>query len=204
MLGRLRFTDVAPPSLIAPNSRQQPRRLSSLLPPPFLPSLIYASPTPCLDASPPAEARVAKWQEQWEATQSNLKKYDVHPKEQLPSGHTLPWRTWRTANRVRSGQAATPVAKHLWGYRESETCVCGAAGHFMTSCRHFGGETKQRRNCRNGGSSSMMDERRWRHDINEPTFSSTPQALPDPTPCPHTGLCRCLPVYRLLQYRLSR
>ena len=41
---------------------------------------------------------------QWEATQSNLKKYDIHPKEQLPSGDTLPWRTWRTANRVRSGR----------------------------------------------------------------------------------------------------
>ena len=75
----------------------------------------------------PAEACVAKWQEQWEATQSNMKTYDVHPKEQLPSGHTLPWRTWRTANRVRSGQAATPAVKHLWGYRKSETCVCGAA-----------------------------------------------------------------------------
>ena len=97
-----------------------------------------------LPASPckPAEARVAMWQEQWEDTQSTLKVYDVHPKEQLPSGHTLPWRTWRTANRVRSGQAATPAAKHLWGYRESETCVCGAAtcdlGHIMTNCRHFG------------------------------------------------------------------
>ena len=47
-----------------------------------------------------------------------------------------------SANRVRSGQAATPAAKHLWGYRESETCVCGAAtcdlGHIMTNCRHFG------------------------------------------------------------------
>ena len=95
----------------------------------------------------PAEARVAKCQEQWEATQGNLKKYDVYPKEQLPSGHTLPWRTWSTANRVRSGQAATPAAKHLWGYRESEASVCGATcdlGHIMTNCRHFGGETKQR------------------------------------------------------------
>ena len=54
----------------------------------------------------PAEARVTKWQNQWEATQSNLKKYDIHPKEQLPSGDTLPWRTWRMANRVRSGQVA--------------------------------------------------------------------------------------------------
>ena len=120
----------------------------------------------------PAEARVAKWQEQWEATESNLKLYDVHPKEQLPSGHTLPWRTWRTANRVRSGHAAAPAAKHLWGYRESENCVCGAAtcdlGHIMTSCRHFGEKAKHRRNCRNGGSSRTTDERRCRHDMNEP------------------------------------
>ena len=90
----------------------------------------------------PAEARVTKWQHQWEATQSNLKKYDIHPKEQLPSGDTLPWRTWRTANRVRSGQAATPAAKHLWGYRENKHCMCGAAtcdlNHIMTSCTHFG------------------------------------------------------------------
>ena len=63
-----------------------------------------------------AEARVTKWQNQWEVTQSNLKKYDIHPKEQLPSGDTLPWRTWQMANRVRSGQAATPAAKHLWCY----------------------------------------------------------------------------------------
>ena len=62
-----------------------------------------------------AEARVTKWQNQWEATQSNLKKYDIHSKEQLPSGDTLSWRTWRTANRVCSRQAATPAAKHLWG-----------------------------------------------------------------------------------------
>ena len=90
----------------------------------------------------PAEARVAKWQEQWEATQSNLNTHEVHPKEQLPNGHTLPWRAWRTANRVRSGQAATPEAKHLLDYRESETWVCGAVtcdlGHIMTNCRHFG------------------------------------------------------------------
>ena len=90
----------------------------------------------------PAEARVVMWQEQWEATQS--KSYDVHPKEQLLSGHTLPW---RTANRVRSGQAATPTVKHLWGYRESETYVCGATtcdlGHVMTNCRHFGERPKR-------------------------------------------------------------
>ena len=67
-----------------------------------------------------AEVRVAKWQEHWEATESNLKKYDTHTKEQLPSGHTLPWRTWRKANRVRSGQAATPATNNImWGYREA-------------------------------------------------------------------------------------
>ena len=90
----------------------------------------------------PAEAHVTKWQNQWEATQSNLKKYDIHPKEQLPSGDTLPWRTWRTANRVRSGRAATPAAKHLWGYHENKHYMCGAAtcylNHIMTSCTHFG------------------------------------------------------------------
>ena len=72
----------------------------------------------------------------------NLKRYNIHPKERLPSGHTLPLRTCRTANRVRSGQAATPAAKHLWGYRESKNCMCGAAtcdlNHIMTSCTHFG------------------------------------------------------------------
>ena len=41
----------------------------------------------------PTEARVAAWQEEWEATQSNLKKYDIHPREELASGHTLPWHT---------------------------------------------------------------------------------------------------------------
>ena len=90
----------------------------------------------------PAEARVAKWQERWEQTDSNLKRYNIHPKERLPSGHTLPWRVWRTANRVRSGQAATPAAKHLWGYWDSKNCMCGAAtcllNHIVTSCTHFG------------------------------------------------------------------
>ena len=65
----------------------------------------------------PAEARASKWQEQWEQTDSKLKRYNIHPRERLPGGHTLPWRTWRTANRGHSGQTATSAAKHLWGYR---------------------------------------------------------------------------------------
>ena len=47
-----------------------------------------------------AEARASKWQEQWEQTDSNQKRYNIHPKERLPDGHTLPWRAWRTASRV--------------------------------------------------------------------------------------------------------
>ena len=38
-----------------------------------------------------------------------------------------------------------PAAKHLWGYRESKNCMCGAAtcyrsymNHIMTICTHFG------------------------------------------------------------------
>ena len=111
----------------------------------------------------------------WEATQSNLKKYDIHPKEQLPSGHNshkLPWRTWRTANRVGSGvrTGCTLAAKHLWGYRASKTYIHVRHCH-MRSWPHydelptFWGETKQRRHCENGGSSCAMDERHCRHDM---------------------------------------
>ena len=101
----------------------------------FLPSLSTYQPLLCKSA----EAHVAKWQEQWEATDRNLKLYDIHPKERLLSGHTLPW--WM-ANRVRSGQAAAPAAKHLRGYRESKNCMCSAAtcdlSHILMSCKHFG------------------------------------------------------------------
>ena len=64
----------------------------------------------------PAEARLAKSQEQQEATESNLKEYDIHSIERLPSGHTLPWRAWRTAKRVRSVQAATSAVRHQHVY----------------------------------------------------------------------------------------
>ena len=72
----------------------------------------------------------------------------------------------RTANRVRSGLAATPAAKHLLGYRESKTCMCGAAtcdlGQVMTNCKLFGerpNETTLRK------WSCAMAERRCRHDM---------------------------------------
>ena len=80
----------------------------------------------------PTEACVAKWQEQWDATQSNRKKYDVHPKERLPSGHTLLLRTWRTSNRVRSGQAASVTSVGLPG----EQNLCVLHGH-MRSRPHY-------------------------------------------------------------------
>ena len=62
-------------------------------------------------------------------------RYAIHPKEQLPSGHTLPW---RTANRVRSGQAATPAAKHLWGWGRANTGAMQPHVISLTSCDHFG------------------------------------------------------------------
>ena len=50
--------------------------------------------------------------------------------------------TWREGQRNALWTGRHPVAKHLWGYRESKTCMCGAAtcdlGHIMTNCRHFG------------------------------------------------------------------
>ena len=40
------------------------------------------------------------------------------------------------------GTGRHPAAKHMWGYRESKNCMCGAAtcdlNHIMTSCTHFG------------------------------------------------------------------
>ena len=77
----------------------------------------------------PAEACVAKWQEQWEATESNLKLCDVHPKEQLPSGHTLPWRAWRTANRVRSGQLGCHPGSEASVGLPRERNMCVRRGH---------------------------------------------------------------------------
>ena len=77
----------------------------------------------------PAEACVAKWQEQWEATESNLKLCDVHPKEQPPSGHTLPWRAWRTANRVRSGQLGCHPGSEASVGLPRERNMCVRRGH---------------------------------------------------------------------------
>ena len=64
----------------------------------------------------PAEARVAQWHEQWEASDSNLNKSGICPiNGSRMATHCRDKQCM--ANRVRSGQAATPAAKHLWGYR---------------------------------------------------------------------------------------
>ena len=60
-----------------------------------------------------------------------------------------------SANRVRSGQAATPAAKHLWGYRESETCVCGAA-----KC-DLGQPSALRTGCHPGSEASVGLQGEW-------------------------------------------
>ena len=85
----------------------------------------------------PAEARVAKWQEQWEQTDSNLKRY-IHPKDRLPSGHTLPWRAWWTANQVRSGQAATRQRNICGATERAKNAATCDLNHIMTSCTYFG------------------------------------------------------------------
>ena len=104
----------------------------------------------------PAEARVTKWQNQWEATQSNLKKYDIH--------------------RVHGGRP-TECARDRLPPRQRN--ICGATVRTNTVCaaqpmrsepyhdeQHtFRGDTKQRRHRRNGGSSCAMDERCCRHDM---------------------------------------
>ena len=93
-----------------------------------------------------------------------LKKYDIHPIERLPSGHTLPWCTWGTANGMRSGQAATLAAKHLWGYRESKTCMCDL-GNIKTNCRHFGERLNRDDMATLEGQACVVAEHRYRHDM---------------------------------------
>ena len=83
-------------------------------------------------------------------------------------GHTLPWRTWRTANRVRSGQPVTLSAKHLWSYRDSKNCMrhihMRSQPHYdeLQTLREV---TEQRRHCENGRSICAVAECRSRHDM---------------------------------------
>ena len=74
----------------------------------------------------------------------------------------------QTANRVRSGQAATPAAKYLWGYRESINCMCSAAtcdlNHNHDELHTFRRETERRRHCGNEGWICAVADCRCRHD----------------------------------------
>ena len=93
---------------------------------------------------PPETARINQWTDNWsdEDNKSNLKKFCLDPIETLPTGNKLPWRVWRTANRVRSGHAATPAAKYDWGYQSNASCRCGAQrcdiDHLMNDCDYYG------------------------------------------------------------------
>ena len=51
---------------------------------------IVSSQPPSLSCVSPQKLVSRSGKNQWEATQNNLKKCDIHPKEQLPSGDTLP------------------------------------------------------------------------------------------------------------------
>ena len=99
----------------------------------------------------PAEAGVAKWQEQWEGTDSNL----WHP----PKRTTPEW-SHTAVGYMTDGQ---PSALGTCRHPSSETPVglpgeqtlCGTAtcdlDHILTSCKHFGERpSKDERDCENG------------------------------------------------------
>ena len=97
--------------------------------------------TTALNTKPEA-ARQELWSEKWDQMDSALKQYTVVPKEHLPDGEDLPWKNWHTANRVRCGNAATPSAKLMWGYTNTDLGKCGHQlcdlTHLMNTCEHYG------------------------------------------------------------------
>jgi hypothetical protein len=46
-------------------------------------------------------------------------------KEALPPGHQLPYRDWKTLNRIRTGTARTRVNLAKWGIDHNPRCDCG-------------------------------------------------------------------------------
>ena len=86
--------------------------------------------------------RKSTWQEEWKAEESNLTHYNIIPAESLPPGSDLKWPQWRTLNRIRTGKAATPADKKMWGYLENDQCACGVApcnlDHLLKDCQHYG------------------------------------------------------------------
>ena len=80
----------------------------------------------------PAEARVAKWQEQWEATQSNLKKYGQRNNSRVVTHGRWPIECAR--DRLPPRQQSICGASG----RAKPVCATCYLGHIMTNCRHFG------------------------------------------------------------------
>jgi len=64
-----------------------------------------------------ADERLEKWKE--ESTNSDM------IKEALPPGHQLPYRDWKTLNRIPTGTARTPVSLIKWGIEKNPGCDCG-------------------------------------------------------------------------------
>ncbi|KAF0733227.1 Reverse transcriptase domain-containing protein, partial [Aphis craccivora] len=65
----------------------------------------------------PADERLEKWKE--ESANPDL------IKETLPLGHQLPYRDWKTLNRIRTGTDRTRLNLVKWGIEENSRCDCG-------------------------------------------------------------------------------
>ena len=72
----------------------------------------------------PAEARIAKWQEQWEQTDSNLKRYNIDPKKNDS----------RVATRCRGVHGGHPTECARDRLPPRQRNICGATGTAKTVC----------------------------------------------------------------------
>ncbi|KAI5696708.1 hypothetical protein M8J77_004874 [Diaphorina citri] len=86
----------------------------------------------------PKERRLELWNQQVEQPLLELK-------EELPTGSSQPFLTWKALNRLRSGVSCCKYNKKLWGYEEDATCGCGSeqthehllvCGQMETTCTH--------------------------------------------------------------------
>jgi hypothetical protein len=77
---------------------------------------------------PPEERKRELWSQQVTNPLLDLK-------EELPPGANLPFSTWRSLNRLRSGVTRCRYNLKRWGYVDDELCDCGAAqtnAHLLT------------------------------------------------------------------------
>ncbi|KAI5734420.1 hypothetical protein M8J77_006388 [Diaphorina citri] len=86
----------------------------------------------------PKERRLELWNQQVQQPLLELK-------EELPTGSSQPFLTWKALNRLRSGVSCCKYNKKLWGYEEDATCGCGSeqthehllvCGQMETTCTH--------------------------------------------------------------------